>query len=178
MFIVSPKQKKIAGMTLLETLVASGLGAVLMAVIMALSSYTARSFAAISNYVALDRASRKTLDRLTMMIRESDGVTAFSTNSIQLSYHSQPLTYAYDASAKALRETVNGRTNVLLSGCDAFVFGIFQRNTMGGSYDQYPAALDESEAKIVQVSWICSRKLLGNLINTESIQSAKVVIRK
>jgi Tfp pilus assembly protein PilW len=178
MLIHSQNHKRIAGLSLVETLVASSIVSVLIAVIMALSSYTARSFAAISNYVALDRASRKTLDRLTLMIREADGVTSFSTNRIQLSYHNQPLTYAYDAGSKALRESLNGVTTTLLTGCDSFTFGIFQRNTVSGSYDQYPAALDETEAKIIQVSWICSRKLLGNLINTESIQSAKVVIRK
>jgi hypothetical protein len=172
------RRKKLAGLSLLETMIATGIGALLMATIMALSSYTARSFAAISNYVTLDRASRKALDRLTMMVREADGVTAFNTNRVQLSYHGAPLVYTYDAGAKNLVESWNGANTTMLQGCDSFNFGIFQRNTVGGSYDQYPAALDESEAKIIQVSWICSRRLLGNLINTESIQSAKIVIRK
>lgn len=178
MRIAIQRKKKMAGLTLLETMIASGLAAVLVATIMALTSYTARSFAAISNYAALDRASRKALDRLTMMIREADGVTAFTTNRVELSYHGAPLSYRYDSAAKMLTETVAGETTTLLEGCDSFVFGIFQRNTVGGSYDYYPAALDEAEAKILQVSWVCSRRLLGQLINTESVQSAKIVIRK
>jgi Tfp pilus assembly protein PilW len=175
--IRSPKQR-ICGLSLLETLIAVALSALLFATIMALSSYTARSFAAISNYVALDRGSRHALDRLTMMIRESDGVTDFATNRIRLSYHGEPLIYSYHADSRTLNETFRGETDVLLSDCESFVFGIFQRNTVAGSYDQYPAALDETEAKIVQVSWICSRKLINKLVNTESIQSAKIVIRK
>jgi hypothetical protein len=33
-------------------------------------------------------------------------------------------------------------------------------------------------AKLVQVTWVCSRSILGKKVNTESVQSAKVVIRK
>ena len=162
----------------METMVASALGSILMASLMALSSYTARSFAAISNYVDLDHQSRKALDRFTMMIREADGVTAFSTNSITLSYHSTPLTYTYSPTAQLLTENNNGANTTLLKGCTAFGFGIYQRTPVAGSYDEYPAALDNTEAKIIQVSWVCSRKLLWSLVNTESIQSAKIVIRK
>src|SRR4051794_5273125 len=104
---IHPK-KKLAALSLLETLVAAAIGSVLLVVIMALASYTARSFAAISNYVALDRGSRKALDRLTMMIREADGVTEFATNRIQLSYHGQPLIYSFDAGSKTLAESWGG----------------------------------------------------------------------
>src|SRR5258706_11096926 len=106
--------KKLAALSLLETMIATLIVSLLIVTIMALSSYTARSFAAISNYVTLDRASRKALDRLTLMIREADGVTSFTTNSVQLSYHSLPLTYSYSPTAKAFTETWNGRTTTLL----------------------------------------------------------------
>lgn len=178
MRIVVLNKKKLAGLSLIETMIAVTVSAVLMGVVMAVGSYGSKSFAAISNYIELDRASRKTLDRLTLMVREADGITAFSTNSVNLSYNMAPLVYTYNPTSKTLTENFNGKTTTLLSGCEAFRFDIFQRNTLGGSYDQYPAALDETEAKILQVSWICSRRLLGKLINTESIQSAKIVIRK
>ena len=58
-----------AALSLMETMVATAISALLLAVIFALSSYTVRSFAAISNYVALDRGSRHTLDRLSKMKR-------------------------------------------------------------------------------------------------------------
>ena len=178
MRILPSTKKRQAAISLLETMIAVGIVSILVAMIMSLISYTGRSFAAISNYAALDRASRKALDRLTMMIREADGVTSFSTNRVELSYHGASLVYSYSPTAKILQESYNGSTQVLLQGCDAFSFGIYQRNVSSTGYDFYPAALDKAEAKILQVSWICSRKLLGQLINTESIQSAKIVIRK
>lgn len=171
-------RKKIAALTLIELMIGSAIATLLLATILALSSYTVRSFAAISNYVTLERGSRKALDRLSMMIREADGVTDFRTNRLQLSYHGTPLIYSFDAGTKTLAETHNGETTTLLTDCDSFQFDIFQRNTVSGSYDQYPAALAQAEAKIVQVSWLCSRRLVSNLINTESAHSAKIVIRK
>jgi Tfp pilus assembly protein PilW len=178
MLIRFHNQKKFAALTLMEMMVAVAISAILFATIMGLTSYTARSFAAISNYVTLDKGSRYALDRLSRMIREADGVLDFATNRVRLSYHSQPLIYSYHDDDKTLTETFNGETDVLLRDCESFSFAIFQRNTVAGSYDQYPAALDESEAKIVQVSWVCSRRLINQLINSESIQSAKIVIRK
>jgi Tfp pilus assembly protein PilW len=178
MRISQNRRKKLDALTLIELMVAGGISALLLATILALSSYTVRSFAAISNYVTLERSSRKALDRLSMMVREADGVTDFRTNRIQLSYHGTPLIYSFDAGSKTLAETHNGETTTLLNDCDSFRFDIFQRNSASGSYDQYPAALDQTEAKIVQVSWVCSRRLVSNLINTESAHSAKIVIRK
>ena len=178
MRILASSKKKVSALSLLETMFAVAIASLLLATIMALASYTVRSFAAITNYAALDRASRRTLDRLSMMIREADGVLEFSANRLALSYRGGSLIYRYEPDEKILFETFAGETTALLEGCDSFSFGIFQRNVDGGKYDYYPAALDEAEAKIVQVSWICSRKLLNELINSESVQSAKIVIRK
>ena len=177
MRILISSRKKVAAISLLETMFAVAIASLLLATIMALASYTVRSFAAITNYATVDRASRRTLDRLTLMVREADGVLAYTTNSLALSYNGGSVIYRYDAGEKILFETYDGETTALLEGCDAFTFEILQRNVDGGKYDYYPAALDEAEAKIVQVSWICSRKLLNDLINSESVQSAKIVIR-
>jgi hypothetical protein len=48
---------------------------------------------------------------------------------------------------------------------------------MPGSYDVYPAA-SAATAKVVNVSWICSRQIMNGMENTESVQTARIVIRK
>src|ERR1044071_3738059 len=106
-------RKKTASVTLIEFMIGSAIATLLLATILALSSYTVRSFAAISNYVTLERGSRKALDRLSMMIREADGVTEFRTNRIQLSYHGTPLIYSFDAGTKTMAETHKGETTTL-----------------------------------------------------------------
>src|SRR5829696_4897422 len=178
MIIRIHRRKKMAALTLMELMVATLISSILLATIMALTSYTARSFAAISNYVTLDRGSRHALDQLSMRIRESDGIIDYATNRIRLSYHGGPLIYSFHDDSKTLTETYDGETQVILRDCNSFTFEIFQRNAVGGTYDYYPAALQTTEAKIVQVTWNCSRRMINNLANSESVHSAKIVIRK
>jgi hypothetical protein len=131
------------------------------------------------NYMELDRNSRNTLDKMTKIIRESDGVISYGQHSLKLSYKGGTLSFNHSSTAQTLSMVdTNGASTTLLGDCSFLDFQVFQRNPANGSYDQYPATLDDSVAKIVQVSWICSRHLIGNLFNTESVQSAKVVIRK
>ena len=168
-----------SGFTITEFLVATTIGFFALAGVAALSVYTARSFAAMGNYMELDKNSRNALDKMTQLIREADGVLDYSQSSVKLSYHSQPLSFDYSPTAKTLTLTqTNGVKTTLLTDCNFLDFQVFQRNSVAGTYDQYPVTVDETAAKIVQVSWICSRHLVGNLLNTESVQSAKIVIRK
>jgi hypothetical protein len=174
-FSKSPSE---SGLTMIELMIALGLSALLLAVLMMLASYSARSFLAISNYVALDQSSRKALDDLTLKVREADGVLRCSQHRLDLSYHSDTLTYEYLPEKKALVRTWNGNPKAILEGCESFWFAPYQRNPIGGSYGQYDATMDVDVAKIIQVSWVCSRKAMGGLVNSESVQSAKIVIRK
>lgn len=164
---------------MLELIIAATIGFLALSAVALLSIYTVRSFAAISNYMELDKNSRNALDRMTQITREADGVLDWNSHSVTLSYHQQPLSFDYTPDTKLLVMTeTNGTKRTLLDHCDFLDFQIFQRNSVGGSYDQYPVTINESAAKIVQVSWICSRSLIGSLINSESVQSAKIVIRK
>ena len=166
-------------MTMVELLIALSIASLILGALGILTVHTSRSFVALSNYTELDRKSRNTLDRLTQIIREADGVMSWQNHEIVLSYHSKPVTFTYSPADKNLVVTgLDGAKKVLLDGCDYFDFQIFQRTSMSGVYDQYPITADEAAAKIVQVSWVCSKSLIGSLINSESVQSAKIVIRK
>ncbi|MEW6305946.1 MAG: prepilin-type N-terminal cleavage/methylation domain-containing protein [Verrucomicrobiota bacterium] len=174
----STKRRRTAAMTLVEVMVASGIAGIVFAAVASLSFYTARSFAALSNYVDLDQQSRNALDQMSMKIRQADGLLSYETNSITLSYQGGSLIYTYNSGTRQVTETVGGRTEVLLEECDYLNFQIFQRNTAAGTFDQFPVTSDTATAKLVQVSWTCSRTILGQKVNTESIMAAKIVIRK
>ena len=172
-------RRRNSAVTLVELLIAMFIGSLVMTALVGLSVYTARSFAALGNYMELDKRSRNTLDRMTQMIRESDGVLSWQNHELVLSYHTQPLKFTYVPNDKKLVMTeTNGTQRTFLEGCEFLDFQIFQRTTVSGTYDQYPVTADEAAAKIVQISWVCSRSLIGTLINSESVQSAKIVIRK
>src|SRR5881628_3156558 len=70
------------GATLLELLVASGIGMAVLLAMTSLTYYAARSFAAMGNYAHLDRASRAALDQMTRDIRTSIYLVRSATNQL------------------------------------------------------------------------------------------------
>lgn len=166
------------GFTLVETVVSIGIGMIVLAAVATMVSYTGRSFASLVNYVELDRKSRNALDVMTRDIRQTAQLSSFATNRLVFTdWDAGTLTYAYDSGNRTLTKTKGGTNTVLLTECDTLAFNIFQRNPIGGTYDQYSTAT-VTNAKLVQVTWTCSRQIMATRVNTESVQTAKIVIRK
>jgi hypothetical protein len=165
-------------MTLMDVLIAVTITTILFAAIGTLAVSTARSFVALGNYGDLDRASRDALDVLSRDVRQSRAVTAYTPKQISLlANDNSTLTYTYDPSTGNFTRQSGAQTKVLLSQCDYLNFNIYQRNP-SNNWSWYPVASNLlSTAKLIDVSWKCSRKILGQKINTESVQTAKVVIR-
>lgn len=171
-----------AGMSLVEMMIAMALASIILATVASFAIFTARSFVAVGNYGDLDRTSRNALDTLTRDIRESQALTAFATNKLTLkASDSSTLIYEYAPSAATLTRQSATSTKVLLTGCDLLTFAVYQRSPMSG-LQFYPAtnglgAINPPTAKLIDVSWRCSRKILGQKVNTESVQTAKIVMR-
>jgi Tfp pilus assembly protein PilW len=173
-------------MTLVELMVATGVGSIVLVAVMSLSLLSARSFAALTNYVDLDIKSRTALDTMAADIRQAEALTSASLTNLTFkivdisSGATNALNYNYDSARTTLTRTLAGQSTVLLTNCTFLQFSIFMRNPVDGTYDQYP--VDDMTrpdlCKLVQLTWICSRNVLGRFANTESVQSAKIVIRK
>ena len=167
-----------AGTSLLEMIVVTGILSIILVCTGSLAYHSSRSFAALANYVDLDRYSRNALDRMSKEIRQANYLTEATESKLVFNdFDGQPLTYEYSPDDKTLTRTKGERAETLLRECSYLKFSIYQRNPVGGTYDQYPTATPAT-CKLVQLSWICSRQWFGNLLNTESVQSAKIVIRK
>ena len=177
--LISPARQQRAGVSLLETLIAISVGMMAMAAVGSMTLFTARSFVASGNYADLDRASFVALDTLSRDIRQSRALTLpFTTNKLTLTDNDNvTLTYEYKPSTSEFTRVKNGTTTVLLKQCDFLNFAIYQRTpTNGWNWRPVTTSLI-SEAKLIDVSWKCSRKILGAKVNTESVQTAKVVVR-
>ena len=173
-------------MTLVELQIASAISVILFAAVLTLAFYTARSFAAFTNYVDLDANSRNALDVMSSEIRQADLVTAATSASLTFQTTdsagaTHTLKYVYDPVKKELDRIYDGgQADVLLTECTFLQFGTFQRNTTPSLDSAFvPVATSQPNlCKVVQLTWICTRRILGKTANTESVQSAKVVIRK
>jgi prepilin-type N-terminal cleavage/methylation domain-containing protein len=164
--------------TLVEVLVTMAIGGIVMAALASMVLYTARSFATISNYVDLDDRSRTALDILTRDIRQVNSVSTFASNSVTfVDFDNAELTFTFDPNTHTLTRIKGNERKELLSECDQLTFGMFQRTTATNSYELISSTA-EAEGKAISISWTCSRKILGSKVNTESVQTARVIIRK
>jgi hypothetical protein len=173
---IDQARHRASGMTLIEMVVASGVGTLILTAVAFLTMFGARSFVAMGNYGDLDRKSRNALDTLSREVRQSRALTAFtSTKLVFQDNDTNVLTYTYDATSHTLTRIKGTQKVVLLTGCDYLNFDISQRNPSNG-FTFYPTT-NVSTAKLIDVSWKCSRTILGAKVNTESVQTAKIVIR-
>jgi hypothetical protein len=85
------------------------------------------------------------------------------------------LSYVY--TNDVLMRVKGSAQTMLLTNVDYLTFQLYQRNPKIGQWAQFDAG-DIATCKLISVSWVCSRSLLGTRINTESVQTAKIIIRK
>lgn len=170
--------KRQRGFTLVEMMMAVMISSVVLGALAQFSFFSGRSLVAMINYTELDFWSNRALKLMSKEIRQANRLKAGTeTSLVFVDFDGADLTYAYDTFKHQLIRTKGARSEVLLKDCDELKFSIFQRNPVMGAFNQYPVATPGT-TKLVQVSWICSRQILGAKVNTESVQSAKFVIRK
>lgn len=185
-----PRRGPVAGFTLGEIMVAIGVGGVVLGVVAVLTIYSLRSFTALGNYTDLDSRSRGALDEMSRDIRKATAVTAFQNTG---SARFLTLTNATDGTwvryvwnpgtGYLTAERGNQSAKLLLSGCERWDFSLQQRTPIPNTTNLfYPAtnaagATDLTVCKQINMTWKCTRQVLGKNINTESVQTAKVVLR-
>ena len=169
------KKYRDAGLSLVEVLVALGVGSLVLVATTALSLYSSKSFATMLNQAELNNQSHETLDRITQRIRVAQKVKDLKTDQLILVDSSgADLKLKYDDKKKTLTMTDKAKDKNVLTGCDAVKFSMFQGTPIGSSFDLVTTT-NEADCKVVQIQWNCSRSLLGS--RTETMQSARVVIR-
>ena len=178
MFIkVQPPHRARRGFTLVEFMVASALGLMASTAVMMTWAFSTRSFAAAVIFTDLALVSRKTLDVMSRSIRQARQVTACSTNSISLlDFNGNSFSYTFNPTKRTLVSVVNGTATTNLTQCDSLQFWIFQRTPISNTFECYNPAF-VTNAKLVQVTWKCSRTILGAKVNTEAIESPKITQR-
>ena len=175
------------GWTMAEFMVAMAVFSVSAIAMMSLFGFSARSFAALTNYGLLDQANREAMDLLTREIRQAKYISNYTTNTITiLTGDSPPLSVTYsfsDGTKQMLRTATDGvttTTQVLLNNCNLLSFSLFTRVPISGSYDAFPVATTNwaQTVKVVQLTWKTSTTLPNAAVNSENVQTARIVIRK
>jgi len=158
-------------------MIAVGLSGLLLTACLSLSLYTARSIASMTDSVDLNARSRHAIDRMSQKLRQVSIVRSFSPTSVSVTYEGQPLIYTYNPDLKTLVENEAGTVTTLLDDCDTLAFSLYKRNPLTNSFNQFPVLTYTNEAKVIQVSWRCSRDLVGHESGSAEMVSAKIVLR-
>lgn len=174
---IKGQPKRTSAFSLMEVLVATGLAGLVVTVIALLAFFTSRSFVSATNYTNMALASRMALDNMSRTIRQAREVTAYTTNSITLlDANGNTVQYTLNPATKSLINVSSGVTNTYLTGCNSLQFWLYQRTPMSNSFTCYtPATV--TNAKLVQVTWSCSRQILGENVNNELVESASICLR-
>src|SRR6266516_4728120 len=166
-----------AAFTLIELMVASALSLLLATVIATIAFFSSRSFVAMADYTEMNQCSQLALDKMSKEIRQARQLTAYSTNSLAFANaDGNPLSFTYTPGTRRLERVSGGQTNTLLSDCDSLQFSIYQHTMKSNSFDCYDV-VTVADARVIQMNWKSSRDILGKKATTESVQSAKIVIR-
>lgn len=170
------------GMTLAELLVAMAAGLIILGAFVAITLNVNTMLKSAGNYGDLDEYSRNTLDILSRDIRNASSVStaSTSTNLILVNTYSgtTDITYSWDGSNVVRRTYGNNAAQVVLTNCNYLDFDYFTRVPQNNlQFIDITNALSADEAKLVSVSWRCSRSILGAKVNTESVQTAQIVVR-
>jgi hypothetical protein len=188
---VARKHSRSLGLTLVELMMAIAVGSLVLVAVANLSLFGARSLAALVNYADLDSKSRYAADVIGRELRQATMVTAFNTNlpvkSMTLTNADQGATLklTYDSNARTLALEKTGKPKlVALTECDRWDFSLYNRVPYGYPTNLlfYPATngagtVDPKLCKLIDMSWKCTRTILAKKVNSESVQTAKIVLR-
>jgi len=177
------------GLTLVEMLIATGIGAIMVGIILALVSYAERSFAVTSSHVELESKGRHALDKLALELRQATAVISCDTNlpfkwlTVTNAVEGFALTLSWDAETKSLAlERVgptpdDNRREKLLGNCERWDFTFCQRApSVGPSEVSFSPASSLADCKLIMMSWTCRQELIGKL-ETENVQEMQVALR-
>lgn len=176
------------GFTLIELIVSVALGVAVMAAVAILFINGSMSFAAVANYQDLDAKSTKALDTFSKEIRNATSLVSYvnGTSLVLTNGSARPgtlTTLAYNSTARTLVMTI--KTNGImqsvttnLTGCESWSFALYTKAVTPNSADIIlNTTSDAKMCKLITMTWKCSRTILGSKLNTESVQTAKVVLR-
>jgi hypothetical protein len=163
--------------TVVEVLIASGIGALFMVGVVLTSISSIRNFAEMYNYTDMNMDSRIAIDEIARNIRGAIGVDVQATNILTLTNASGTVTYTWTPSTATLICDQGPSTSTVLTHCDSWQFALYERapsTNYDNTTNSNPSAV---ETKLLSMKWTCSRTVMGLKLNTETMQEARIVLR-
>ncbi len=176
------------GWTLSEMMFAVGIFTLVGMALMGTYIFSVKSMASMAGYALLDAQNRQAMDLLTSEIRQSRQVMAYTTNSITIltanwdGSTGPTVRYTFNPTTKKMerRNLTDGSVKTLLANCSLLQFNLYTRCPSNAVFGSFPVAVNNwsNTAKVLQLSWKTSILQPSGIINSENIQTARIVILK
>jgi hypothetical protein len=173
--------------TLVEMVVAVGIFTLCGMALMGAYIFSVKAMGSMYSYCLLDQYNRQAMDELTQEIRQCKQVVAYTTNSITIltanadGSSGPTVTYSFNPiSKKMVRTSSDGTSKLLLSNCSLLQFELFTRCPSNSVFGAFPVATGDwsNTVKVLQLTWKTSVTQPSAVVNSEDIQTARIVIRK
>lgn len=176
-----PRRKSAVAMTLVELMVAVGVGSIVLAIVSILTVLGARSFASLGNYSILSQKSTLGVDQISRELRQACAVVSYQTNFFPKTLLvTNPIGYTVKYSLDTDRQLTMKKSNlpdeeVILEDCDSWNFSLWTKSPQTNGFTPATGA---SDCRMISMNWKCSR-FLGrtNSVNSEAVQTAQIVMR-
>ena len=169
-------------MTFVELLVALSLSTLVLGGVLLLFLASMKSFTGMGNYASLTAQSRRSLDLMSKEIREATAILSATNTATAKSltlcnaFKGTTNVYSWDSTSGNLVWSKTGQTTrTNLTGCDSWDFSFYQRNPTNGW--TFVTTTDLGLCKLINMTWKCSRTVMGAKLNTEDLVTAEIVLR-
>lgn len=167
-----------SGFTLVEMVVAAGIGSVFIAVMIMLYMFSMRSFTAMANYADFGRRSRYASDLLSRDIRCALYVVSATNNQIVLSApDGTNISYTFSPTLRTVTRVKANDSKTLLKNVAWVAFALYQVPATNAAYNAFTTTSVATDAKMVGFQWSCSQPVQGLESNSEDVQTAIVSLR-
>lgn len=183
---IKPAPKARQGWTLMEMMIAVGLFSLVGMALMGTWIFSVKTMASMYAYSVLDANNRQAMDQLTREIRQAKRVLAYSTNSITILTAKEDgttptVTYSFSPSTKKMiRSSSDEGSRQLLDNCSLLQFQLYTRCPSNAVFGAFPVAVNNwsNTVKVLQLTWKTAVTRPDGIINSENVQTARIVIRK
>ncbi|MFA6961327.1 MAG: prepilin-type N-terminal cleavage/methylation domain-containing protein [Opitutaceae bacterium] len=116
------RNRRRCGMTLIELIVATTLGGLIMTGVLTVYLFIGRTGVNTGNYMDMEQQSRNSLEHFAQDARQASSITWNSSTQISLIVNSTTVTYSYNSGTKQFSRITGGVTTKLLDGISNFQF--------------------------------------------------------
>jgi hypothetical protein len=172
-------RRRQAAFTLVELVIASGVGSLVVLVLASLSLFSSQHFAFLAEQLTLQSRSLQMSDQFSKDAREARRVLVANPHLLTLDHGAKgTVTYAYLPPLKTVvRQAGLGTARTLLTDVEAVNFSGYQRTPKKGEFQPYAIA-STNEIKVVYCSWRCAKTRAGSTAKSvRESQTAKAVLR-